>query len=129
MSEAATELQGWGAFAFGAVIGWNLYLINRYRTGAVSLADLTTLIGAIGGGAVLALFEPKSDLFGFYGIGLAVGFFAYFAFLLIMVVRSPRFGIEWFLDGRRKRLEPDEEIPGGTGTTVRAMETGAGGPR
>lgn len=129
MPEAASELQKWGAFAFGAVIGWNLYLINRYRAGAVSVADVATLITAIGGSAVLALFDPKTDLFGFYGIGLSVGFFAYFLVLLIMVAMSPKFGVEWFLDGRRKRPEADEDIASGAAGTVRPMESGGRSPR
>jgi len=29
----------------------------------------------------------------------------------MMVAVSPKFGLEWFLDGRRKRPEADEEIP------------------
>lgn len=129
MDEAASELQKWGAFAFGAVIGWNLYMINRYRAGAVSLADVGTLIAAIGGSAVLALFDPKTDLFGFYGIGLSVGFFAYFFVLLIMVAVSPKFGVEWFLDGRRKRPEADEEIPSDAAGTAHPMAAGGKSPR
>jgi hypothetical protein len=95
----------------------------------VSLADVATLITAIGGGAILALFDPKTDLFGFYGIGLAVGFFAYFLVLILMVAMSPKFGLEWFLDGRRKPPDEDEEIPAGTGRSVRAMESGERKPR
>ena len=130
--ETASELQRWGAFAFGAVIGWNLYLINRYRRGDVSLADLVTLIGAIGGGAILTLFKPDTDLFGAYGLGLAAGFFAYFLVMLLMVLVSKYFTIEWFLDGRRKKLADDQVIDPATGSTVHPMEEGnrpAGGPR
>ena len=47
-----------GAFAFGLVIGWFTYFVNRYRK-EVALADVATIIGAIGGGAVLALFPPR----------------------------------------------------------------------
>src|SRR5205823_377881 len=72
-----TGLQWWGAFAFGALMGWNLYFLNRYRT-AIALADLASIIGALGGAAVLALFPAKSVLFGAYGLGLFAGFFLYF---------------------------------------------------
>lgn len=104
----------WGAFAFGVVLGWFTYFTNRYRKGDVQFTDLATLAGVIGGGAVTALFgEAKTTLFGAYGIGLAVGFFAYFVMLLVLVRKSKGvFTLAWFLDGRRRRLEDDEEIPG-----------------
>lgn len=115
-------LQLLGAGCFGAVIGWYLFFLNRYRAGAVALADLVTVVGAIGGAAILALFPSESDLFGAYGIGLAIGFFGYFLVLVGLVVRSDSFGVEWFLDGRRKRPKADEVIPEGTALTVRAMD-------
>ncbi|MEU8234456.1 hypothetical protein AB0C12_33120 [Actinoplanes sp. NPDC048967] len=91
-----------GALAFGVVIGWFTYFVNRYRE-EVTLADVATVIGAIGGGAVLTLFPEESRLFGFYGIGLAIGFFAYFLVLVCLVGRNRKRGwtSEWFLDGRR----------------------------
>ncbi len=96
-----------GAGGFGLIIGWYVYMINRYRKGDVQLSDLVTLIGAIGGTAVLALFPAGSSLFGAYGIGLAVGFFLYFLVLIILVAKSPNFNVDWFLDGRRR-------LPNGT---------------
>ncbi|GJM42818.1 MAG: hypothetical protein DHS20C20_31000 [Ardenticatenaceae bacterium] len=104
----ATRLQIFGAAGFGAIIGWLVYYINRYRTGDVQFSDLATVIGILGGGAILALFPAKTDLFGGYGIGLFVGFFGYFVFLLLWVAISKKFGVEWFLDGRSKRLADDE---------------------
>ncbi|NUM75438.1 hypothetical protein HUU40_13840, partial [candidate division KSB1 bacterium] len=68
-STPATMLQLLGAGALGAVIGWYVYYINRYRQGDVQLSDIVTLVGAIGGSAVLAIFPQRSDLFGAYGIG------------------------------------------------------------
>jgi predicted permease len=94
-----------GALAFGILIGWYVYYINRHRKNEVQMSDLVTLIGVIGGAAVLSLFPAESDLFGAYGIGLAIGFFAYFIFLMIFVYASPNFGSDWFLDGRR--IGPD----------------------
>jgi hypothetical protein len=105
-------LQIIGAIGFGAIIGWYLYFINRYRNSQVDLADLVTVIGAIGGGAILALFPARSDLFGAYGIGLALGFFGYFLILNAMVARSPNFSVDFFLDGRRKKPLADEIAPG-----------------
>jgi len=108
-----TLLQLAGAFCFGALLGWYIYYINRYRKDDIKLGDLVTLIGAIGGAAVLTLFEAKTDLFGAYGIGLAFGFFAYFVVLLEFVDRSKDFTIAWFLDGR-KDVEGKTIVPGWT---------------
>lgn len=123
-SDGAGLLQLLGAGGFGAVVGWYVYYINRYRRADVQLGDAVALIGAIGGAAILALFPAKSDLFGAYGIGLAAGFFAYFVALIVMVRLSKKFAIEWFLDGRRRKLEDDEIIPGDVRGTVAPMEGG-----
>lgn len=102
-----------GAFAFGVVLGWFVYFTNRYRKGDVQFSDLIALLGVIGGAAVTALFGGASGtLFGYYGVGLAVGFFAYFLVLVLMVARSDQFDATWFLDGRRKALPDGWTIPG-----------------
>ncbi len=124
--EAATEvsatlIQMLGAGGFGAIIGWYVYYINRYRKGDVQFSDLTTVIGIIGGGAIISLFPAQSDLFGAYGIGLFVGFFGYFLSLIILVNSTANFKSDWFLDGRRKKVSGDEEIPGAVRQTVTAM--------
>lgn len=121
-TESASALTLLGAGAFGVVVGWYLYYVNRYRRGDVQLTDLVTMIGAVGGGAILALFPARSLLFGAYGIGLFVGFFAYFLTLVVLVWRSPAFSKEWFLDGRRRTLRNGETIPQGTTPTARAMD-------
>ncbi len=120
---SATPLQLAGAFGFGMLIGWYVYYINRYRKGDVQFSDLSTVIGILGGGAVLALFPAKTDLFGAYGVGLAAGFFSYFGFLLLWVRISKNFNVDWFLDGRRKKLA-DDEIATGARRTVTAMGAG-----
>lgn len=102
-----------GALAFGMIIGWYVYFVNRYRPGEVTLGDITTVIGTIGGGAVLALFDKSSEMFGAYGIGLAAGFFGYFLVLALLVLKSPNFDSDWFLDGRRK--DPAEGFGYGQG--------------
>ncbi|MGB9181084.1 MAG: hypothetical protein WCB68_17765 [Pyrinomonadaceae bacterium] len=112
----------WGAVGFGAIIGWYVYLVNRYRKADVQASDIVTLIGAIGGAAVLALFPAKSDLFGAYGIGLAIGFFGYFIVLILLVAISPNFGADWFLDGRRKKVADDSFIPEYVKQTAFAMD-------
>lgn len=109
---AAKTIQLIGAGAFGAVVGWYVYYINRYRKDDVQLSDIVTLLGAIGGAAVLALFPAKSDLFGAYGIGLAAGFFLYFFILVVLVNKAPGFTAGWFLDGRAPKLGPNEAPSG-----------------
>lgn len=121
-STSATLIQMLGAGGFGALIGWYVYYINRYRKSDVKLNDIVTLIGILGGGAILALFPARTDLFGAYGIGLFVGFFSYFITLLIMVGTSKSFSVEWFLDGRRERPKDPWYIPEEITSTLKAME-------
>ena len=129
----ATRLQIYGAVGFGTIVGWLVYYINRYRTGDVQFSDLATVIGILGGGAILALFPASTDLFGGYGIGLFIGFFSYFGFLLFWVAISKKFGVEWFLDGRSKKLADDEmgrkesgEIAGRDQSAMSAAEDAGG---
>jgi hypothetical protein len=120
-SVSASAIQLWGAGCFGAVIGWFLYFINRYRTGAADFGDITTIISIVGGAGVLALFPQRSDLFGAYGIGLAVGFFGYFFILGGLVSLSKNFDVDFFLDGRRKAPTTEYLIPEGSRMTTAAM--------
>jgi hypothetical protein len=109
----ATLFQLFGAGAFGVLIGWYLYFINRHRKSEVQLTDLVTVVGAVGGAAVLKLFPATTDLFAAYGIGLLVGFFAYFVVLAVLVGRSENFDRDYFIDGRRKQPGPDQVLPSG----------------
>jgi hypothetical protein len=113
----AKTVQLIGAGAFGAVVGWYVYYINRWRKDDVQLSDIVTLVGAIGGAAVLALFPAKSDLFGAYGIGLAAGFFLYFFILIILVNKADGFDSSWFIDGRSPALG-DKIVSGGKGMDI-----------
>ena len=119
-------LQIVGAGAFGALIGWYVYYINRYRSGDVQFSDLVTLVGVLGGAVILALFPAGTDLFGAYGIGLAIGFFGYFVVLLIFTRISPNFDIDWFLDGRRRKPEDPWVIPSEVRRTVASMDSRSG---
>jgi len=104
-----------GAGCLGTVIGWYLYYINRYRKDEIKLEDLATVITALVGGTITKVFEDGSNhLFGAYGMGLFIGFFGYFSVLVFMVYRSNEFGIEWFLDGRRKKPEKGYICPSDT---------------
>jgi hypothetical protein len=120
MTQEATFLQLLGSGAFGAIIGWFLYFTNRYRK-EVQLTDVATLVTALGGAAILTLFPAETDLFAAYGIGLFCGFFGYLIVLVVLVRRSPNFNSEWFLDGRRRVLPADYEIPAGAQQTAHAM--------
>lgn len=65
-----------GAICFGLVVGWISYRTLRRKEETVALSDIATVIGAVGGAAVVSLFESE-DMFGAYCIGLAGGFFLY----------------------------------------------------
>jgi ABC-type Co2+ transport system permease subunit len=65
-----------GAVLFGVVIGWVTYRTLRRSGPGAKVSDLATVLGAVGGAAVTAIF-PSGSLFGWYSIGLAGGFFGY----------------------------------------------------
>ena len=66
-----------GAICFGLVIGWITYRTLRRKEGNAALSDIASVIGAVGGATITTLFTSK-EVFGYYCVGLAVGFFAYF---------------------------------------------------
>jgi uncharacterized membrane protein YeaQ/YmgE (transglycosylase-associated protein family) len=76
-----------GALVFGAVIGWITYRTLRRREGNVGLSDVATVIGAVGSGAVVQLFEDP-EIFGWYAVGLGAGFFGYLALALALEGRK-----------------------------------------
>lgn len=65
-----------GAGAFGLLIGWVTSSILR-RAKRDGLSDISTVIGAVGGAAILGLFPKENGAFGVYAIGLAIGFWVY----------------------------------------------------
>jgi len=82
-----------GAACFGLMIGWITYRTLRRRRGPVRLTDISTVLVAVGGGAVTAVFgEPQ--IFGWYAIGLAAGFFGY----LVMASRTGQKTGTWMGD-------------------------------
>lgn len=68
-------ITGLGAVFFGLTIGWIAYRILRQRSGPSWMQDLIALLGIIAGAAALAFFRNEA-MFGWYAIGLVIGFFA-----------------------------------------------------
>lgn len=64
-----------GALCFGFVIGWITYRTLRRQGETVAVSNIATVIGAVGGAAVAALYTK--EVFAWYSIGLATGFFSY----------------------------------------------------
>ena len=82
-----TGVMSFGAFCFGAVIGWVTYFTMRYNK-EHAMSDIAVVVGAVGGAAVLKLFSAGSELFSWYSIGLAAGFFVYMLILLVTTLAS-----------------------------------------
>jgi hypothetical protein len=73
-----------GAFCFGVIVGWVTSRTLR-RTTPSGLSDIATVIGAVGGAAITGIYKPSTNAFGYYCIGLLVGFFLY---LILAVITS-----------------------------------------
>jgi hypothetical protein len=65
-----------GAICFGIIIGWITYRTLRRTGETVAISNIASVIAAVGGGAVTALYKTP-DLFSWYSIGLFIGFFGY----------------------------------------------------
>jgi uncharacterized membrane protein YeaQ/YmgE (transglycosylase-associated protein family) len=76
----------WGPFCFGLVIGWVTYRTLRRKTEGAALGDIASVLGAVGGATIVALF--KNSAFDDYCVGLAVGFFAYFVVGFLVGLRK-----------------------------------------
>jgi len=76
-------MEHFGAVCFGAVLGWLTYFTIRYKK-EHGLSDLSAVIAALGGGAILHLFSKESEAFSWYSMGLAIGFFGYVLVLLLI---------------------------------------------
>jgi hypothetical protein len=64
-----------GASFFGAVVGWLAHNVFQ-RAELLNVSWLASIIGVVGGGAVMAIFPERSPMFGAYCIGLGFSFFA-----------------------------------------------------
>ena len=69
------DITALGGLCFGVVIGWITYRTLRRKEGAAALSDIATVLGAVGGAAVTKLFP--GEVFGYYSVGLVIGFFGY----------------------------------------------------
>lgn len=62
-----------GILLLGAVLGWLvIFAVRRYRVQWGAFASFMAVIFGVG----LLMFLYKTDLLGFYGIGIFVGFFS-----------------------------------------------------
>jgi hypothetical protein len=73
LASSTGKAQSIGAGCFGAVLGWYAWFTTR-QTVSHALRDIATFLGMIGAASLTKLFPDR--LFGYYCIGLAVGFFA-----------------------------------------------------
>jgi bacteriorhodopsin len=67
-----------GALVFGLVVGYITYRTLVRTTEATTISDLSAVVSAIGGGAVVKLYEPSSTSFAFYAFGLLLGMVVFF---------------------------------------------------
>lgn len=82
-----------GALCFGIIVGWVTYRTLRRQGETVALSNIASVIAAIGGGAVTAIFKAP-DVFSWYCIGLFIGFFGY------LILGNTIFkNVEWLGDG------------------------------
>ncbi|MEU0401082.1 hypothetical protein ABZ318_12665 [Streptomyces sp. NPDC006197] len=116
-----STLSLWGAGAFGAVIGWIAYRTLRRAADGSKIADLVTVIAALGGGAVVNNQFAEPDLFAMYGIGLFAGFFGYFVVGLLVDRSEAKAKAK---AGLRAEVPAQAEAP--DTAPVRREEAGAG---
>jgi hypothetical protein len=102
----------WGAGLFGIVVGWVTYRALR-RSKSNGISDIAAVIGAVGGATVTAHFQADTNAFGWYSIGLAIGFFGYLitAMLLTTSTRLDKVN-EWL--GERPPVSVDAGAQTGT---------------
>ena len=102
-----------GAFAFGVVIGWVTYRTLRRSSGGSSISDIGAVIGAVGGAAVSGLFPRETGAFGFYCLGLALGFFGYLATAVVLAGRTGQLTQvnEWLGEAPWQQARPEYPQP------------------
>jgi len=83
-----------GALCFGVVVGWVTSRTLRRSTPG-GLSDIATVIGAVSGAAITGIYRPSTDSFGYYSIGLLMGFFAYLLLSIIIARREEKPVGDW----------------------------------
>lgn len=73
-----------GVLSIGFVFGYLLYYAVRHTT-EFNIDLLSAAIGAVGGGAVIGLFDKVPGWTGPYGIGLLAGFLFYLVLSFILI--------------------------------------------
>jgi Kef-type K+ transport system membrane component KefB len=92
-----------GAFCFGIVVGWVAYRTLR-RSSVSGLSDISTVIGIVGGAAVVALFPRATGEFGAYAVGLLIGFLSY-----VKIATSETYkDVDWL--GSRAGSRDDDDL-------------------
>ena len=76
-------ITGLGAVFFGLVIGWISYRTLRLTEGNNLLSAIAIIIAIVGGAAVVTLLKDEV-MFGWYAVGLVIGFLVYFAIGLVL---------------------------------------------
>jgi hypothetical protein len=77
-----------GAGSFGLVVGWVTYRKLRRDGSSAHISDIAAVIAAVGGSTVTKVIGKA--LFGWYSIGLAVGFFLYYILSIVMADSGKR---------------------------------------
>jgi len=91
------DLLASGPFWFGVVIGFITYRTLKHKKDA-GISDIASVIGAVGGAAVVALFPAGSNRFDEYAIGLALGFFLFLVIFQVIAWASSADRATQFLD-------------------------------
>jgi len=76
-----------GALCFGIVVGWITSRALR-RSTSNSLTDIATVIGSVAGAAITGIWQPNTNAFGYYCIGLFIGFYFYLAVAVLTAHKS-----------------------------------------
>ncbi len=71
-------ITGIGTVFFGLVIGWISYRTLRLTAGTNLLSAIAIIIAIVGGAAIITLLKDEV-MFGWYAIGLVIGFLVSFA--------------------------------------------------
>jgi hypothetical protein len=104
----SSPLEYIGALCFGLVVGYVTYRVLVRTTDRSAITDLTAVLAAVGGGAVTGLFDPQTELFAMYAIGLAVGMAVYGA---IFYVLNGKEATAKVLAGREVTTAPPPPVP------------------